>query len=243
MWAKSLSSQILFFNATAKFLLVALLTLTLEWWVFLSLDSSVVGSGSFTACSLFNTLLCTSPMVWCHINLSANGDLYCVHVFICLGKTLQTHQSRAPAAGLFQSLSSAGKGGSCQRAWACQPARCRQTESTSYQQEWVCACAVCMKVVSLSDVLTFKPILSGKDTDALRHLCTYELPVKPEEMQSLLCAENERKSQDMALSMQCVECDTFSFSRLQKCCVEGLGTGCTSLWATTRATSYLWEPT
>lgn len=52
-----------------------------------------------------------------------------------LGEALQTHQSRPPAAGMLQSLSAAGEGGSCQHAWTHQPPGGWQTEPPPHQQE------------------------------------------------------------------------------------------------------------
>ncbi|XP_058469340.1 uncharacterized protein phip isoform X2 [Solea solea] len=83
----------------------------------------------------------------------------------CAGEAQPAHQSRPPAAGLLQSLSTARDRSSRQRAGAHQSVGGRQAESPPHQQE------------------------------------------------------------------------------LQACGVEGLSTGCTSLWTTTGATSYLWEPT
>lgn len=57
-------------------------------------------------------------------------------VCVCVtGEALSAHQCRPPAAGLLQSVSAAGEGGSRQRAGTLQPAGRRAAEPAPHHQE------------------------------------------------------------------------------------------------------------
>lgn len=74
------------------------------------------------------------PSYWCTVISWLEAEINtCVYVFS--GETVPAHQRRPPAAGLHQSLSAAGEGGSCQRARTHQPAGGWQTKSPAHHQE------------------------------------------------------------------------------------------------------------